>query len=393
MVRGPVAIVTPGFWPSVGGAERYHEFGARALAARREVVVLTSARSLGRPAGPERAVTPSGISVRYLPSYRLAGEKMISPVALWNALDDVGPGLVWTNQPSATGDLAGLFARLHGIPWVASYHADILRGPWYAGPYTRLEMRWLRGADRVLVTSARYARRLVVRGVESRRLRVAVPPPYLGALAGPLEDSSAGPWPPGPEHPYLFVGVLDRSHRYKRLDLLLEAIRQTRGQGQEVHLMVVGDGADRPHWEAEAHRLGVAGQVRFVGRLSDRDLARQFRASWAVVVPADTETEGFGSVALEGAVLGVPTVTTRAVAVGDYLSKVGAAEVVPAGDAGALAQCLRDLWDDPARRHGLARAARDSAEEFSSERLTAELGNAVLAVDGPPSGPVDAELA
>src|SRR5512140_410658 len=72
-------------------------------------------------------------------------------------------------------------------------------------------------------------------------------------------------------------------------------------------LMMVGDGPDRGDAEAEARDLGVAQDVRFLGRLDT--VAPLLAASDMFVLPS--QTESFGLAALEAMACGTPVLAAR----------------------------------------------------------------------------------
>ncbi|MCI4317572.1 MAG: glycosyltransferase, partial [Thermoplasmata archaeon] len=107
-----------------------------------------------------------------------------------------------------------------------------------------------------------------------------------------------------------FLGALDPAHSYKRLDLLLRALADLPDTDVPIELEVVGDGASRAVYEALADRLGVSDFVRFEGHLTDLEVARRLHDAWAIVLPAVTDQEGFGTAAIEAIHYGCPFVTS-----------------------------------------------------------------------------------
>jgi glycosyltransferase involved in cell wall biosynthesis len=157
----------------------------------------------------------------------------------------------------------------------------------------------------------------------------------------PPIDASA--FAPRREHSDYFL-VLARLQPYKRIDLAIEACSRL-----NLPLHVVGDGPDRS-------RLGrMAGPtVRFLGRLSDGEVADQLAACRALIWPGE---EDFGLAPLEAQASGRPVIALRA---------GGALETVRAGETGvffseptsaSLMEALSSFEDtfDPAalRRHAL----------------------------------------
>lgn len=364
-----MAIVTHGFYPSIGGSERYHLFTARALTTRTVVRVFTSDSNLppsARRAGSGRA--EAGVDVEYLPSVVVANERLILPWRLLARLRRFHPSLVWTNQPSPTGDLAGILARVLGVPWAATYHADISRRPSWHRLYQRWENWLIRRADAVLVTSEHYRRRMLGRRVGPERVSAHPTGPYLGDGRVPREGDGATTFgAPGPEHALLFIGALDGGHAYKRLDLLLRAIARLRREGLDVYLRVVGDGDRRSQYEALSRDLGLAEAVSFLGRRSDLEVARELREAWALVLPAITDTEGFGTVAVEAAHCDCPFVVSDAVPASEVATKYGCGLIYSATDPGGFDQALSSIWTSRETRSALAQGARRARESLQWE--------------------------
>jgi glycosyltransferase involved in cell wall biosynthesis len=110
-------------------------------------------------------------------------------------------------------------------------------------------------------------------------------------------------------------------------------------------LVVAGDG---PH----AAALRAAGGARFLGRVSDSELA-DLRARAALVLVPSRSAESFGLAAAEAMAQGIPVVAT---ALGALPELVGDDAVVAPGDADALAAAARARFgDEQAGAAGLRR--------------------------------------
>lgn len=147
----------------------------------------------------------------------------------------------------------------------------------------------------------------------------------------------------------LFFGLL---RPYKGVDVLLDAWRQV---DADAELWIVG----MPRMDVEPLRAAAPPGVRWVPRyVQDAELAATFRAADVVVLPyREIDQSGVLFTALA---FGRPLVLS---AVGGFpeVAATGAAELVPPGDAGALAATLTALLADPERRARLGAAARAAA--------------------------------
>lgn len=369
-----VAVVSHGFFPSVGGSERYHLFTARALAREVDVRVFTSALNLDptrsrAPAASTARVGP--LTVQYLASRWFGTERLVRARSLWAALRTFRPDLVWSNHPSPTADLAALYAIAARRPWLATYHADVSTNRWSHRVYLRGEMVLLRRASAVLVTSDAYRRILIGRGVRAERIRVVPTGPYIGDGSPPAAAHAGGG--ADPTAPFLFVGALDPGHAYKRLDLLIDAVAELAKTHPTVALEVVGDGSRRPDYETQARTQGVSERVRFLGVLPDPDLAERYARARATVLPAVTVAEGFGTVAVEALHYGCPVVVSDQGPLAGTLTSEGAGLAFAAHRPGALAATLQSLLEDASLRARLAAGAARLAPRYEWSSLLPQM--------------------
>lgn len=154
---------------------------------------------------------------------------------------------------------------------------------------------------------------------------------------------------------------------YKGLDVLLDAWRALAADGDPgADLWVVG----LPKHDISALRRGAPPSVRFVERfVSDAETAAVFRHADVVTLPyREIDQSGVLFTALA---FGRPMVLSD---VGGFpeVAAEGAAELVPAGDAPALAAALRAVIGDAARRTARAeRAAALAAGRYSWDAVAA----------------------
>jgi asparagine synthase (glutamine-hydrolysing) len=104
----------------------------------------------------------------------------------------------------------------------------------------------------------------------------------------------------------LTVARLVKSERYKGVDRILRILPLLEKHWPRLRYVVVGQGDDVPRLQALARELGVAGLVRFEGRVADEQLASVY--SQADVFAMLSENEGFGFVYIEALACGVAVV-------------------------------------------------------------------------------------
>ena len=89
----------------------------------------------------------------------------------------------------------------------------------------------------------------------------------------------------------LFVSVLDIAHQYKGLYWLLKAVKELLENHENIQLNVVGSGDLKERYEKMVNRWGLDGRVKFLGRVSDEELCRQYYLADLFVLPSISELE------------------------------------------------------------------------------------------------------
>ncbi len=132
-------------------------------------------------------------------------------------------------------------------------------------------------------------------------------------------------------------------------------------------LVMVGDGPDRGAAEEEARLLGVAAEVRFLGKIDQ--VAPLLAAADLYVFPS--ESESFGLSALEAQASGVPVVAARVGGVPEVVRDGVTGALLPLGDLDAMAAAALRLLE-PAAWAAASRAAQaDARTRFSTGQIVA----------------------
>ncbi len=140
--------------------------------------------------------------------------------------------------------------------------------------------------------------------------------------------------------PLILLSV-SRLERNKGFHLLAEALGGLRERLPAGWCwVIVGEGKERPHLEAQSRRLGIAGQTRFAGRLDDAELHNLYEVVDLLVHP--TLYEGSSLVVLEGMIHRRPVLATQAGGIPDKVFDRRNGRIVPPGDVPALQEAI--LW-------------------------------------------------
>jgi L-malate glycosyltransferase len=228
--------------------------------------------------------------------------------------------------------------------------------------------------SRVFAVSEDLKRHLEGEGFAPDALEVI----YNGIEVGPVPDAAlreAVRQALGIDAGTFVVGTIARLDPVKDLGTLIDAAATLRGV-LPIAVVIVGDGPERRSLEAEAKRLGIERDVRFLGHRED---ARRWLAGCDAYVNCSI-SEGVSLTILEAMAAALPIVATR---VGGTPEVVDAASgrLIPSRDARALSEALLELARNPGVRAALGRSARQRLEtRFTLERMVREYADVYTSV-------------
>jgi glycosyltransferase involved in cell wall biosynthesis len=263
---------------------------------------------------------------------------------------------------------AWLASRLTRTPLVTTWHEywgdywlDYLPDrPKTARLARGIEALGKRLGDVVVPVSPFTARRLGV-DAASRPVRVV-------GNGVPL-DQIAAATPSDERHDLVFVGRLIDD---KRVDLLIEAVGQLSRQMPDLRCLVIGDGPERTKLEALADARGLAGRIRFSGRLEDASMYGHMKAAPVFVQPSTRE--GFGITVVEAQACGaVPVVVRSEMSAASDLVRDGVDGILCDPTSQSLATAITVLLDDPVRLATMRSAALDNARQYSWDAIASQM--------------------
>ena len=147
----------------------------------------------------------------------------------------------------------------------------------------------------------------------------------------------------------------------------------------ECRLRIAGDGPQRRDLEALAESA-APGRVAFLGRRSAPDVLRALGESRIVIVPS-VWYENCPYAILEAFAARKPVVASRIGGIPELVDEGATGQLVPPGDAGALAEAIRRLWNDSHEARRLGERARARIErDFSAEAHYEQFVQTVTAI-------------
>lgn len=350
-----VTATFPPYWAGTGNVA-YHN--ARLLHERNHQVTVFTAE------GRHDGATTFPFEVERLPAVLRLGN---APLTLGLVTRLRGFDLIHLHYPYIFGsELTLLAAKRYGTPVVLTYHNQlrdrtVVKNVLFRAYNLAFERAALRSATAIFAVRRDHLLSIHPGLAGTCRIR-EIPNGVDTAVFTPTERDHARRELGLPlEAPIaLFVGALDRAHRFKNVEGLLRAFAAV--PNDQAHLLVVGDGDLRPRLQAMSTALGVGDRVRFMGSRPPDRLPLVYSAADVTVLPS-TEVESFGLVLIESMACATPVIVSKLPGVHLVLASSGDGLTVNPGDERDLAEKLGHVLSDRARAARMGRQARRTVVE------------------------------
>ena len=377
-----IAMFTDYFYPELGGIQDSVATISRTLGGRGHQVDIYAPRYASRDyrriglAVRERGL---GANVRVrrrtsLPfpsSTRQSRAALLSPIAWAEIARDARPDVIHVHSFFGIGLEALLDAACLGIPVIGTNHTTIAG----FGPHMPVNVDWAAAyvtwfynrCDYVTAPSRSVFEELGTAKL-CRPLRVVSNPIDLDLFrpgrAGDRDALRARFGLCGPTITY--AGRLGPE---KNIEALLRALAWLREFGIAAELAIAGHGSHEPVLRALATGLGVDDQVRFLGTLTQDDLARLLQVSDIFAIMSTSETQSMAL--LQAMASGVAVVAADARALPEFVGPSNGVLVDP-HDPVRLARAFAELLASPERRRQFGSGGRRSAERYGVDAVTDE---------------------
>ena len=253
---------------------------------------------------------------------------------------------------SLLGNLLLLHARLKGIiPVIFIYGKDILTIRTRSWPL-RLPLFFAPRLAKGIAANSHYTEGLLPTKFHTKIdiLYPAVDPSIVESVSSIPKTSST--------KTVLFVGRLVER---KGVDVLMRSFSDCLPEIPDANLEIVGDGPEFDKLLQLSRSLRLNGRVRFTGKLIGTELFNRYSNSDVFVMPSRAikgDVEGFGTVFLEAALFGKPSIGTRSGGIPEAIVDGETGLLVPEGDNVALESALKSILLDTSLRKHLGENAR-----------------------------------
>lgn len=156
----------------------------------------------------------------------------------------------------------------------------------------------------------------------------------------------------------LFVSILDKHHKFKGLEYLIESMVDVVSNIPNVKLTIVGAGELVDVYKQLVIDKNLKNNIVFVGEKKNDELVEFYSHADLFVLPS-IDTEGFGLVLLEALASGVPVITTPMAGISKEIDLYKVGVVVPVKDCKKLSEVIIKLLNNNEMRNQMSVNAID----------------------------------
>ena len=282
----------------------------------------------------------AGIKVEVIPERGLFDRNVLS--SLKETVARCKPDLIQTHAVKSH-----FLSRVAGLPTIApwiAFHHGYTWPAFRARVYNQLDRWSLRGARKVITMSRPFREEIVSRGVPADRIEIvhnAIRADWGATSRARGAELRASLEIAPHRRVILIVGRLSRE---KDHITLLRAMKRLPVE-MNPHLVIVGEGPERPHIEAEIERLDLRDRTTLTGQVKS---AEPYYGVADVAVLSSI-SEGSPNALLEAMAAGVPVVATEVGGIPEIVTDGESALLVRVGEIDRMTDSIANLiGGDPA---------------------------------------------
>lgn len=358
-----ILIASDLHYPTINGVATFSRNLARGLAARGHEVLVIAPSQTGKKCkevdGNHVIVRTASVPFPFYQNFRIS----LNPAReVKKIIDEFDPDVIHIQMLMWIGQAAMRYGNKYGIPIVSTNHAM---------PENLMDnLRLLAPVSRPInyILKAYGARFHSKADIITMPTQSAIDMFNVTKLATPIQAISNGidlaRFTPGQasddvykrfglpkDRPIIsYVGRLDAE---KHLPVLLRAFVRVQSVLPNTHLLIVGDGTERPLLQTMAHELGISHDVTLTGRVSDEDLEALHKVGTVFCMPSPAELQSIAT--LEAMASGQPVVAVDAGALRELCQNERNGYLTEQDDDEAIAKGLIAIVEDPALREEMSK--------------------------------------
>ncbi len=171
------------------------------------------------------------------------------------------------------------------------------------------------------------------------------------------------------------IVYLGRLKNYKNIDIAIKAFAKVHAVHSEAVLSIVGSGESCPSLKKLAVELGVSENVKFLGKVSERDKVKLLMENWMMVQPS--QMEGWGITVIEANACSTPVIASRVNGLVDSVIDGRTGLLVDVKDVDQFAGAMMQLIEDKALRANLSEYAYIWSQNFNWDSSALQFGTLI----------------
>lgn len=310
----------------------------------------------------------NGVDIIYLPTFGFVASLPISATYM-TTLTQLDGDILHVHEPFPWADLSYVSSskiRKNFSHLVVSWHSDIVRQKWALSFYRPYIHKFLKLADKILVSNANlieYSEYLP----EYKSKCEVIP---LGAKLDWVNNSSNRSdrvKKIKSEYALPLVLFVGRLVYYKGIQYLIDAINQV----PDVSLVIIGSGPLKKELLNQIQNLNLEKRIHILPEVDEETLHSFYEACDIFVLPSVEKSETYGIVQIEAMACGKPVICTELKTGTTFINQHETTGlVVPPRDSKALAEAINNLANNVSLRDELGKNARQRAlSELTAEKM------------------------
>ncbi|HRN69936.1 MAG TPA: glycosyltransferase family 4 protein [Candidatus Woesebacteria bacterium] len=289
-------VITPYFYPKVGGLENYAWHICKGLKEKYDWDIVAVASNHEKNEYKEEII--EGVKIYRLPVWFKLSNTPINLgwfIDIFKIIKEEKPDVINGHTPVPfISDIGAIVSYLVKMPFILTYQNDLVKDNFldiiFKLYYATLGNLTFFISKKIIVSNQYYADHSQFLKHVLKKVLVVSPGIYL-----PEKKKNVKIFPLS----VLFVGQLDKTHIHKGLFYLIDALEIVVKKIKDSQLIIVGKGDYVNEYKEYIKSKSLVNNVTFLGYIDDNKLQEVYSAVNIVTLPSISQSEGFGMILIE----------------------------------------------------------------------------------------------
>jgi len=370
-------IVTPYFYPKIGGLENYAFNIAKGLKKNYnyEIIVVTS----NHEDKIYKEETIEGMKIYRLPYQFKVSNTPISfnwKKQIKDIIEKEKPDVINAHSPVPfISDVTARIANKLKIPFYLTYHAGSMKKgifylDWIISIYENIFLKKTLNLSTKVFPVSEYVKVQFPKEFQSKCIVI---PNFIN------KNNITDTTPKKKKNQLIFISSLDKSHIWKGLDDVIKSINIYKNQfNNKIRLIIIGDGDYKTSYETLVRELKLEQEVIFAGAKFGKEKDKIIQESEALIFYTKTTSDAFPTVFLEAWANKTPIISAN-IGPAPYLIEEGKTGVlVEANNPEKLAFGLNNLLKNSELRKNLIQNGSIVVNNFTLDKQIEKMNKIIV---------------